>query len=96
MKKPVINVHPNGVVVRSHNKKTLIAEHKPGVFLINLTKKYDSPGSSCSFLQMRKGIGQAQLLISQESLDDLIYAYSLLLKRLRAEELSKSERVEKV
>jgi hypothetical protein len=95
MKKPVINVHPNGVVIRSHNKKTIISVHPemPDTFIISITKKYDGPGKSCDFTLMRRNVGRAQLGITKESLDDLVYAYSLLLKRLRAEELAKSERV---
>ena len=95
-KKPYATTHPNAAVIRTHNKKVQIAvsPNVPEAFVIELTKKYAGPGASCQFKEMRRGVGKASIAITRETLEDLIYAYHMLLERLRQDQI-KSERVAK-
>lgn len=88
MKKPYINIHPNAVVVRSYNKETVVADHKNEVY-IRLTKKYDRAGiGPAQFVELPRNVGRIELLISKESMEEIISAYRRLLKRLESERVA--------
>lgn len=84
MAKDTIKIYENAVVIRSHNKQTIVADHPKleNCYHIELTKKYDKLGSGpVKFVRGRRKVHTILLALSFETMEELIIAHTRLKKR---------------